>query len=163
MNYNELFNIVNIQGKSTAQIELENIVYRLDFEYKNLVQRYSEIDTKLDNEDLTAKQFKDLRTEFKTCKLELDNAKIALDNAKKTLSEFKEHNPVKRVTTAEYCLSVILAENKADFTSRELALKAMAMMPENERPLTTNGMEMTARGVITVFQYLKDFDGKNNK
>ena len=162
MNYNELFNIVNIQGKSNTQIELENKVFSLDFEYKNIVQRYNELDNKLDNDELTAKQFKELRAEFKTCKSELDSKKFELDTAKKELSTFKEQNPVKKVTTAEYCLAVILAENKAEFTSRELALKAISLMPETDRPLTTNGIEMTARGVITVFQYLKDFDGENS-
>lgn len=154
MNYSELFNMVNIQGKSEKQIELENSVLRLDFEYKNLTQQYSDIDAKLDNDDLTAKQFKELRQEFKTCKAELDNKKLELDSAKKELSSFKEQNPVRKVTTAEYCLAVILNENNASFTSRELAVKAIALMPDNERPITTNGVEMTARGVLTVFNYL---------
>jgi predicted RNase H-like nuclease (RuvC/YqgF family) len=156
MNYSDLFNTVNIQGKSAKQIELENIVYKLDFEYKNLTQQYNDIDNKLDNEDLTAKQFKDLRQAFKACKTELDNKKLELDNAKKELSTFKEQNPVRKVTTAEYCLAVILNENNCNYTSRELAVKAIALMPENERPITTNGVEMTARGVLTVFNYLSE-------
>lgn len=154
MNYSDLFNTVNIQGKSEKQIELENTVFNLDFDYRNLVQKYNDIDNKLDNEELTAKQFKDLRVEFKACKAELDNKKAELDNAKKELSTFKEQNPVRKVTTAEYCLAVILTENNSQYTSRELAVKAIALMPANERPITTNGVEMTARGVLTVFNYL---------
>lgn len=105
--------------------------------------------------DIAAAQ-KALKAQNKTT-AELEKAKTAHKTAAAELEKVKEANPYRQPTAAEYCIvaAVELIRQGEDLTAKAVALAAIALMPEGNRPGTPNGTEMTARGVIAVLNCIK--------
>lgn len=105
--------------------------------------------------DIAAAQ-KLLKTQSKTA-AELEKAKAAHKTAAAELEKAKEANPYKAPAAADYCIAAAaeLLRNGAELTAKAVAAAAVALMPEDSRPSTPNGTEMTARGVIAVLNCIK--------
>ncbi len=105
--------------------------------------------------DIAAAQ-KALKAQGKTT-ADLEKAKAAHKTAAAELEKTKTENPYKQPTAADYCIAaaVDLLRNNTELTAKTVATAAIALMPENSRPCTPNGTEMTARGVIAVLNCIK--------
>lgn len=106
--------------------------------------------------DIAAAQ-KALKAQAKAA-AELDKAKATHKAAAAELNKAKEDNPYKAPSTAEYCLvaAAELLRNGAELTAKAVATAAIELMPQDSRPSTHNGTEMTARGVIEVFDHIEN-------
>jgi hypothetical protein len=110
--------------------------------------------------DIAAAQ-KALKAQGKTA-AELEKAKAAHRTAAAELEKVKEAHPYKAPAAAEYCIVAAAELLKAgkELTAKTVATAAIALMPENSRPSTPNGTEMTARGVIAVLNCIKKESAK---
>jgi len=87
----------------------------------------------------------------------LEKAKAAHKAAAAELEKAKEANPYKAPAAADYCLAAAadLLRTGTELTAKAVATAAIALMPEDSRPSTPNGTEMTARGVIAALNCIK--------
>jgi hypothetical protein len=88
---------------------------------------------------------------------ELEKAKDAHKTAAYELEKAKEANPYKAPAAADYCIAAAASLLKIgeELTAKSVATAAITLMPEDSRPSTPNGTEMTARGVIAVLNCIK--------
>jgi hypothetical protein len=88
---------------------------------------------------------------------ELEKAKAAHKAAAADLEKAKATHPYTQPTSAEYCIAAAaeLLRKGEKLSAKAVATAAIALMPENSRPSTPNGTEMTARGVIAVLNCIK--------
>lgn len=88
---------------------------------------------------------------------ELVKAKAAHKTAAAELEKAKEAHPHKAPSVSEYCIvaAAELLRSGAELTAKSVAVDAIALMPEGSRPSTSNGTEMTARGIIAVLNCIK--------
>ena len=93
----------------------------------------------------------------KTAAAELEKAKTAHKTATAELEQAKTQNPYKQPSAADYCIVAAAELVKAGetLTAKAVATAAIALMPEDSRPSTPNGTEMTARGVNAVLNCIK--------
>lgn len=105
--------------------------------------------------DIAAAQ-KALKAQGKTA-AELEKAKAAHKTAAAELEKAKEEHPYKAPSAAEYCIvaAAELLRSGAELTAKTVATAAITLIPEDSRPSTPNGTEMTARGVIAVLNCIK--------
>lgn len=105
--------------------------------------------------DITAAQ-KALKAQSKVT-TELEKAKAAHKTAAAELEKAKTENPYKQPAAADYCIvaAAELIRQGKDLTAKAVATSAISLMPENSRPSTPTGTEMTARGVIAVLNCIK--------
>ena len=105
--------------------------------------------------DITAAQ-KALKAQSKVT-AELEKVKDTYKTAAAELDKAKEANPYKQPTAADYCIAAAAELLKAGetLTAKAVAVAAIALMPEGSGPNTSNGTEMTARGVIAVLNCIK--------
>ena len=114
--------------------------------------------------DIAAAQ-KALKAQGKTA-AELEKAKAAHKTAAAELEKAKAENPYKAPAAAEYCIVAAAELLKAGetLTAKAVATAAITLMPEDSRPSTPNGTEMTARGVIAVLNCIKvEAEAKSEK
>lgn len=158
-NYKELFNNVVLNNKSTEQINIENELALIVDNVNNFQVELNNANDDLNNafasEKTTKKELATLFENVKIITAKLETAKAEKSEKQKELDNYKKANPVKVATCAEYCLYAMLNSENEITSAKALASKAIALMPEHEQPATTNGTEMTARGILAVFQYLK--------
>ena len=105
--------------------------------------------------DIAAAQ-KALKAQSSTA-AELEKAKATHKAAASELEKAKEANPYKAPAAAEYCIAAAaeILRNGAELSAKSVAIHAITLMPEDGRPNTPNGTEMTARGVIAVLNCIK--------
>lgn len=105
--------------------------------------------------DIAAAQ-KALKTQGKAA-AELDKAKAAHKAAAADLDKAKADHPYRQPAAADYCIcaAAVMLSKGMELTAKAVATAAIALMPEDNRPTTPNGTEMTARGVIAVLNCLK--------
>ena len=114
--------------------------------------------------DIAAAQ-KALKAQAKSA-ADLEKAKAAHKTATAELEKAKEEHPYKAPSAAEYCIVAAAELVKAGetLTAKTVATAAIALMPEDSRPSTPNGTEMTARGVIAVLNCIKvEAEAKSEK
>lgn len=115
----------------------------------------ADINAAINAGDINAAQ-KALKAQSKAA-AELEKAKTAHKTAAAALEKAKEENPYKQPTAADYCIAAAadLLKSGETLTAKSVATTAIALMPEGGRPGTSNGTEMTARGVVAVLNCIK--------
>ena len=113
------------------------------------------VKTAINAGDINAAQ-KALKAQSKAT-AELEKAQAAHKTAAAAAEKAKEAHPFKQPTVAEYCIAAAAELLKAGetLTAKAVATAAITLMPEESRPSTPNGTEMTARGVIAVLNCIK--------
>ena len=118
-------------------------------------QAQADITAAISAGDIAAAQ-KALKAQSKAA-ADLEKAKAAHKTAAAELEKAKTENPYKAPAAADYCIvaAVELLRNGVELTAKAVATAAIDLMPEDSRPSTPNGTEMTARGVIAVLNCIK--------
>ena len=115
----------------------------------------TDINAAINAGDINAAQ-KALKAQSKAA-AELEKAKAAHKTAAAELDKAKAAHPYKAPAAADYCIAAAaeLWRSGAALTAKAVAAAAISLMPEDSRPATPNGTEMTARGVIAMLNCIK--------